>query len=849
MFLEFVYNKYYDPDGKIALALQSYVRIGQEIRRDPDFINSPLGELEQIAKDAENYFKKENVKEKYNLGQDSVLRYSFVALAAPSYEGKTQSAFVFKDVRSLYFIANTQLIREDNPRTQPIYYNYKSISDALLEYAELDYEKIKNDGKSDGTGQSSRNPGFTEKDLEFIKVSRSYLNVNHRNTKFRVLGLFKELVLDAKKHYDSLPESDRCEWMEYHANRKNLLIQSTSIAELEEDRAFFKGYDLFLDEFSGDIEKVFIRNIARTIGLRCIVANTNAIIANLTGKVQADFSRESDADEVWSIVFTRLNPVSRNIMKNIYKIDELKQKLSGRYLEFERRHFEYFMNLLSGELGEIKIVRPGLMGAVIESLRNIIERTTNNGTIRILDLINEVIDKVSQTITRNKGQIRRSFDGILANLSLYSLHSYQFDINIGAEIGNDIDIGDKKKLKKLIKQAKKQESENREKIEKLEKLEKTTNNRNYHRKLFLADHLYYLINPVNRNNPLFLIYPPKEENGSMQFDFKREGQTLKDEWKYEYTFFDYDDVLTALACMSITSKKTILANLNAASAKSSSDPTQVADSSNPVAVSLNGNHLEVFTAFAIIEASHFVLRGEFSKFTLSGQNGLSFIQNILSNSVKLSNFNKHVNASLILEHKFQEKYKFDLKGFLSNMTVPFLCPFNSPIPVFLDELSSSVPANESIYVGTYLRTENTRKIDAVFDVYFNQPAKSLPKKPKTEQKNTSSFKAVIECKHWATPVSSGEVTKILKKALAIDQCRICFIFCTSITHNENEYAALFSLCNEKKILIYRFYTDQKEFPNFFTAPYYQKLEPKFNTKKPELVCFVFELANINKYML
>ena len=784
----------------MAQALQSYIRIGQEIRRYPDFITSPIGELEQIAKDAENYFKKENVKEKYNLDQNVVLKDSFVALAAPSYEGKTQSAFVFKDVRSFYFVANTQLIRGDNPQTQPIYYNYKSISEALLEYAELDYEKIKNDGKSD---------------LESIKASNSYLSINHRNTKFRVLGLFKELVLDAKKNYDPLPESDRCEWMEYHANRKNLLIQSTSIAELEEDRAFFKGYDLFLDELSGDIEKVFICNIARTIGLRCIIVNTNAAItANFTGKVQADFSRKSDADEVWSIVFTRLNPVSRNVMKNIYKIDELKQKLLGCYPEFERRHFEYFMDLLSGELGEIKIVRPGLMGVVIESLRNIIERTANNGTIRILALIDEVIDKVSQTITHNKGLIRTSFDGILGNLSLYSFQSCQFDISAG--IGSGID-----------------------KKNHLEKLEKMMNILDYHRKHFLTDHLYYLINPVNRNNPLFLIYPPKEENGSMQINIKLGGQLVKDEWKYEYTFFNYDDVLTALTCMSITSKKTI------PSAEESSNPTQA---SNPVAVNLNGNHLEMFTAFAIIEASHFVFRGELSKFTLSGQSGLSFIQNILRNSVKLFDFNKHVNASLKLEHKYLGKYKFDLEGFLSDMTVPFLCPFNSPIPGFLDELNSSVPANESIYVGNFSSIETTRKIDAVFDVYFKQPAKSLPKKPKTpktEQKNTSSFKAVIECKHWTSSVSSGQITKILKKSLAIDQCKICFIFCTSSTHKEDEFAELFSLCNEKKILIYRFNTSEKSFPIFFTAPYYQDLEPKFDTKKPKMVCFVFELANID----
>lgn len=113
----------------------------------------------------------------------------------------------------------------------------------------------------------------------------------------------KELVLDAKKNYNP----DQSTWMEYHANRKNLTVKSTSISELDKDRDFFKGYCLFLDEFTGDVEKVMVRNLARLLGLRCIVANTNAVIANLLDKTQSTMSRTSGVAVVWSIVFTRLN--------------------------------------------------------------------------------------------------------------------------------------------------------------------------------------------------------------------------------------------------------------------------------------------------------------------------------------------------------------------------------------------------------------------------------------------------------------------------------------------------------------------------------------------------------------
>ena len=238
--------------------------------------------------------------EQYKVRDNSAFERSFVALAAPSYEGKTQSAFVMRNVRPLYFVADPLALDENgNTLSQPIYYNYQSISAALLHYAKLDHQFIENDGMP--TDKIALVTPKSEK--QFLKVAGSYLGINHSETKFWTLGFLKGLVLDAKNY-----DPDQSTWMEYHANRKNLIVRSTSISELKKDRDFFKGYCLFLDEFTGAVEKVMIRNLARLLGLRCIVANTNAIIANCLDKSpRYSMSRTSGVAVVWSIVFTRLN--------------------------------------------------------------------------------------------------------------------------------------------------------------------------------------------------------------------------------------------------------------------------------------------------------------------------------------------------------------------------------------------------------------------------------------------------------------------------------------------------------------------------------------------------------------
>ncbi len=66
---------------------------------------------------------------------------SFVALAAPSLEGKTQSAFVFRHNRPFYFPLSEH-IRSDAWSPQPIYTNFRSYVKVLRDCAIADLKTI-----------------------------------------------------------------------------------------------------------------------------------------------------------------------------------------------------------------------------------------------------------------------------------------------------------------------------------------------------------------------------------------------------------------------------------------------------------------------------------------------------------------------------------------------------------------------------------------------------------------------------------------------------------------------------------------------------------------------------------
>ena len=69
------------------------------------------------------------------------LKTAFIALAAPSFEGKTQAAFVMQEAIPLYF---PMIVPNPTSRhyLQAIYRNYLSLSEAIKDYAVSDLNDI-----------------------------------------------------------------------------------------------------------------------------------------------------------------------------------------------------------------------------------------------------------------------------------------------------------------------------------------------------------------------------------------------------------------------------------------------------------------------------------------------------------------------------------------------------------------------------------------------------------------------------------------------------------------------------------------------------------------------------------
>lgn len=96
------FNRYYDESG--LKVLSRYINTGEMIRsKEAEFQDSILYHLEQFIqrrRDAVIDYLGPNCFE----DEEDNLDNAYFSLAAPSLEGKTQSAFVFRKVRPLYFV-------------------------------------------------------------------------------------------------------------------------------------------------------------------------------------------------------------------------------------------------------------------------------------------------------------------------------------------------------------------------------------------------------------------------------------------------------------------------------------------------------------------------------------------------------------------------------------------------------------------------------------------------------------------------------------------------------------------------------------------------------------------------
>ena len=483
---------------------------------------------------------------------------SFVALAAPSLDGKTQSAFVFEHVRPLYFALNAS-DGDSFIVTQQVYQNFESLSSTIKRCARLDLDLI--------NIESILLNGS-------VRISSNSLRTDFNSLHLSTLGFLVYLVNDAKLNYHGdVP------WMQFHAQRKEeeVTFLATRIIDLKLD--FFKGYCLFIDEFVAKDWGIYLRNLARAVGLRCVVSNTNTRITNLTGKAH---SSRGEGINIWSIVFNRLNSASWNALNVVYNLDNSINEILriGVHDPAIKEFLNNFKNVQFNNL------RPGVAVLVAQAFKEFIDE---NAVRRFClgDLLNFLFISISKKIQIRKLQLTE-FKGSLGNIGLMTPYPYS--------------------SKKILEE---------ESI--------------FHMQSFLENHFYYILNPSasKSNDCLFLTFAPREGCDNLQI-LKYESLT---DWNQEYTHFKSEELISILSCLFVPFKKSTSATLNDALMKLKKKPEAVSDTINPNAKKRPGNPLEVASVVSIIDASHFsrVCSSSPQVPSLYGQNGKDFLINLIAN--------------------------------------------------------------------------------------------------------------------------------------------------------------------------------------------------------------------------
>ncbi len=270
-------------------ALDHYLSTGSKIRLNAStFKNSPLGLLERILVNKEadclKYFRSISPRLPF------FTETSFFALAAPSLEGKTQSAFVLEAVKPLYFPLS-KAVPSSHRASQFIYNNYSGLAVALSNVAQADEVYLKD---------LARQRGIDFSDANGARITDASSLEKFSNAPLWTLGFLVGLLEYLNQKFAAHPDKP---WMELLADEMEFGYTQYSIEEIR-GLGCFDGTCVFLDEFVAEPWALLVRNLCRLLNVNCVVANTNAQVANLVGK---ESTSVGSGDHVWSIVFNKLN--------------------------------------------------------------------------------------------------------------------------------------------------------------------------------------------------------------------------------------------------------------------------------------------------------------------------------------------------------------------------------------------------------------------------------------------------------------------------------------------------------------------------------------------------------------
>lgn len=717
---------------------------------------------------------------------DESLDGTFVALAAPSLEGKTQSAFVFEDILPLYFALQAT---ENAKKPQEIYLNYASLNAALEHFAKRDLETL--------TGKYY---GLNDDDLKEISKS----NLGSSGKKSFVLGFLCRLIDDARNNFLAKTGDNRDPWMKYHAERsgKDFSFEAQPIAECKAENAQFDGFCLFLDEFVNEPWSVLIRNLARAVGLRCIVANTNGKIANLTGKNSVNFTGVSTTarQSIWSIVITSLGFISWEILKKKYptlqvKLLELIKTVGDQYIDDKKLLKEFLQG------GTLECLRPGLADFFASTIVNF--SFSGDHSLTFAKFLSQITQILAEIMGKRKPDSIGSNYGHAASLGLLFSHAYEAKINPDyfSSMFND--------------------------------------------SCFIEKHFYYLINPKDPEKFIFITFASSSDRDNYSLCLTEDGKL---NWIAEATAFRSTEFMTVLSSFNLLpTDKSFYNVFLTARMESNNKKNDPGNYPNALAVKSDGNRLETFATASLIDASHHAMGNLLN--TFEGQDGIIFVNNFIENLI-FANRNRKVR-DFCTQIKDEYQNDFNLKEFMANLKIPFLYSENCKIPEKLKKISAQNVdqlGKRSILIGEYSRPADREEIDGIFKCYKKVnilvPGRSL-KRSKIEIFEKRS--CIMECKNWKDSVPLSRIQKIIRKALGLEEKQkkelvqdavLNFIICNDILDAKNLTITNFnSFCKKNLVNVFKI---EKSNDAIQIVEMIEKL-----SSSPRLVCIIIELKTLN----
>ena len=381
----------------------------------------------------------------------------------------------------------------------------------------------------------------------------------------------------------------------------------------------------------------------------------------------------------------------------------------------------------------------------------------------------------------------------------------------------------------------------------------------FHRKAYLQDHFYYIVNPVDSSKCCFLTYPPSgtvivsTEVAQTQPQTQKQTQVqaqqaqipvltntplrlmknsettfspIFTDWDTEFTYFKPEEIIPFLACQVIANQKSIPALMKLGMAKVNSSPLGTGNTQNLAqSVPLNGNELEVLSSVCIIDSSHHSVG--ITNSTFCGQNGESFLTNLVENLIEADGFRRK-NRTVV---NFHERSFLNLE----RIHIPFLFPAGMKLPAFFKEhLSDANGFNErSVNFGEYERTINGDEIDSIFK-YFVQNELGMP---------PSIGICAVECRNWARNLLISDLEPILLKAV-LNSANLSLVFCNTLGTSKAETCEAFkSFCQTKSWNVLKLRkSDNNNNKEFVLERYF----PEMNFLSDAVLnCIVLELNVIN----